>query len=90
MDLAGKRILVIGGAGFIGSHVVDQLLKTDVREVVVYDNFFRGSLDNLKDAARANVLAMQSGANGVCYNVGRRAGTAVNRCSRFPRTDVGA
>ncbi len=50
MDLTGKRIMVIGGAGLIGSHVVDELLKTDVAEVVVYDNFFRGSTDNLKDA----------------------------------------
>ena len=50
MNLAGKKVLVIGGAGLIGSHVVDELLKTDVAEVVVYDNFFRGSMDNLKDA----------------------------------------
>jgi UDP-glucose 4-epimerase len=52
LDLAGKKILVIGGAGLIGSHVVDALLETDVGEVVVYDNFFRGSMDNLKDAMR--------------------------------------
>ena len=50
MDLAGKRMLVIGGAGLIGSHVVDELLKTDVGEIVVYDNFFRGSHDNLQQA----------------------------------------
>jgi UDP-glucose 4-epimerase len=50
MDLAGKKVVVVGGAGFIGSHVVDELLKTDVREVVIYDNFFRGSHDNLRQA----------------------------------------
>ncbi|KAA0215325.1 MAG: NAD-dependent epimerase/dehydratase family protein [Leptolyngbya sp. PLA3] len=50
MDIAGKKVLVIGGAGLIGSHVVDELLKTDVREIVVYDNFFRGSYDNLSEA----------------------------------------
>ena len=52
MELAGKRVMVIGGAGFIGSHVVDELLKTDVGEVIVYDNFFRGRRDNLREAMR--------------------------------------
>ncbi len=45
------RILVIGGAGFIGSTIVDQLLETDVREVIVLDNFLRGTRANLEHAA---------------------------------------
>lgn len=52
MELQGKRVVVIGGAGLIGSHVVDELLKTEVKEVIVYDNFFRGSLANLEEALR--------------------------------------
>jgi UDP-glucose 4-epimerase len=44
--------LVVGGAGFIGSHIVDQLTETDVKEIVIYDNFFRGSMDNLKQAMK--------------------------------------
>lgn len=40
--LTNAKVLVIGGSGFIGSHVVGELLKTDVGQVVVYDNFARG------------------------------------------------
>ena len=49
MKLTHKKILVIGGAGFIGSYVVSELLKEDVAEVVVYDNFARGQKDYLKE-----------------------------------------
>ncbi|OPY62532.1 MAG: dTDP-glucose 4,6-dehydratase [Pelotomaculum sp. PtaU1.Bin065] len=52
MDLTNKKVLVIGGAGLIGSHVVEELLKEPVREVVIYDNFTRGVLDNLTDALK--------------------------------------
>lgn len=52
VDLIGKRFLVIGGAGFIGSHIVDALLREGVARVIVYDNFSRGSLANLSGALR--------------------------------------
>ena len=50
MDIRGKRFLVIGGAGLIGSHTVDLLTAEDVSEIVVYDNFARGTEENLSDA----------------------------------------
>jgi len=42
--------MLIGGAGLVGSHIVDQLLHEPVAEIVVYDNFVRGTRDNLAAA----------------------------------------
>lgn len=50
MELDGKQILVIGGAGFIGSHVVAELLRTDVGQVTIYDNLTRGKVANLSES----------------------------------------
>ena len=52
MNLRNTRALVTGGAGLIGSHIADRLVKEPVAEVVVLDNFVRGRLQNL-DAAKA-------------------------------------
>jgi UDP-glucose 4-epimerase len=49
MEIKGKRFLVIGGAGFIGSHVVSELLKHDVKEVIIYDNYARGKISNISE-----------------------------------------
>jgi UDP-glucose 4-epimerase len=52
MDMNGKKFLVIGGAGLIGSHTIDQLLQNDVAEVTIFDNFVRGTTENLANALR--------------------------------------
>lgn len=49
-DIKDSIVLVAGGAGFIGSHLVDRLLKGGVKQVVIVDNMFLGSEDNLHDA----------------------------------------
>jgi UDP-glucose 4-epimerase len=42
-----SSILVTGGAGLIGSHIVDQLVKAGVQNIVILDNFVRGRRENL-------------------------------------------
>jgi UDP-glucose 4-epimerase len=49
MEIKDSKILVIGGAGFIGSFVVTELLKHPVKEVVIYDNFARGNKQYLQE-----------------------------------------
>lgn len=49
-DLSGASVLVTGGAGFIGSHLVDALLARGARSVAVVDTFFLGKEENLDDA----------------------------------------
>lgn len=50
MNLNEAKLVVIGGAGLIGSHTVDQLLAEPVREIVIYDNFVRGRMENITEA----------------------------------------
>lgn len=50
MMIIGKNVMVTGGAGFIGSHLVDGLFEQGAALVVVVDNFFLGSMDNLSDS----------------------------------------
>ena len=49
-DLKNSKVLVIGGAGFIGGFVVAELLKHDIKEVVIYDNLTRGKIKNIKNS----------------------------------------
>jgi UDP-glucose 4-epimerase len=97
-QIAGHRFLVTGGAGFIGSHIVDDLLESGAAEVRVLDNFVRGSLSNL-DAARASgrvsvirgdvrdASLVDELTSGVDY-VFHQAALRITRCAEAPREAV--
>ena len=51
-SLKDKKVLVIGGGGFIGSHVVLELLKEPIDSVLIYDNFVRGKAANIVEAMK--------------------------------------
>jgi UDP-glucose 4-epimerase len=58
--IRGKRVLITGGAGMIGSALADQLVEAGVGEIVVLDNFARGRMDNLAWAAEhGNVTVIE-------------------------------
>ncbi len=42
--------MVVGGAGFVGSHLIDQLIAEEPAEIIVFDNFVRGTRSNLAQA----------------------------------------
>ncbi|MBC7863638.1 MAG: SDR family NAD(P)-dependent oxidoreductase [Bacteroidia bacterium] len=52
MEIKNSKVLVIGGAGFIGSFIVKELLKQNAAKVVIYDNFARGKMENIADSLK--------------------------------------
>jgi UDP-glucose 4-epimerase len=97
-DIAGTCCLVTGGAGFIGSTIVDQLLAAGASEVRVVDNFVRGSLNNLSHAMEHAALEVIEGdirdaslmhrlIEGVDF-VFHQAALRITRCAEAPREAV--
>jgi UDP-glucose 4-epimerase len=59
--LRDKRILITGGAGLIGSHLTDLLVRVPAREIVILDNLSRGGLDNLATTIDSGVVTFIEG-----------------------------
>ena len=59
--MKGKKVLITGGAGMIGSTIAEQLAGSDVAEIVVLDNFVRGRLANLSGALESGQIKVVTG-----------------------------
>lgn len=98
MKFQGTRCLVTGGAGFVGSTIVDQLVAAGATEVRIIDNFVRGSWSNLAWALEQagvrviegdirNQALVNKATEGVDY-VFHQAALRITRCAEAPREAV--
>ncbi len=56
-----STILVTGGAGFIGSYVVEELLQLKPKKIIILDNLIRGSLENMKNFSGNPLVVFRQG-----------------------------
>jgi UDP-glucose 4-epimerase len=61
MQIKGNRFLITGGAGLMGSHITDRLLAKGASEIILLDNFVRGSMHNLESAMKDRRVRLVTG-----------------------------
>jgi UDP-glucose 4-epimerase len=95
VELKGKHVLVTGGAGFIGSHIVDLLAEEGCAEVIALDNMVRGRPENLTramargpvrlvdgDIGERNLMASLVEASDIVFH---QAALRITHCAANPR-----
>jgi UDP-glucose 4-epimerase len=95
IDIKGSRILITGGAGFVGSTILNQLLQAGVKEIIIIDNFIRGSKENIKGVISSDRVKLVEGdirdqdlinelLRGIdyCFHL---AALRITRCVEYPR-----
>jgi UDP-glucose 4-epimerase len=94
-EIGGSRVLITGGAGFVGSHIADALIDEGVAEILVLDNLVRGRHDNLAQARERGHVTFVEGdvrdaalvrrlMDGVDY-VYHEAALRITACAEMPR-----
>lgn len=95
MEIRGSNVLVTGGAGFVGSNLVDRLIREGAGKIIIIDNFVRGSIDNLKWALNngdIEVIRADISDSGLVLNymqgidyVFHEAALRITQCAQMPR-----
>jgi UDP-glucose 4-epimerase len=95
-NLNGSRILITGGAGFVGSHIADQLIADEnVGEIILLDNMLRGTMRNIEPALATGKVTLIEGdirdralvndlmaKTDYCFHM---AALRITRCAENPR-----
>jgi UDP-glucose 4-epimerase len=93
--IENSTILVTGGAGFIGSYVVEELISLKPKKIIILDNFIRGSMENMRSFIDDPIIDFQQGdirdlkklqlSIAGCDFVFHMAALRINACAASPR-----
>ena len=100
MKIEGNRFLVTGGAGFIGSHLVDTLLEKGAEKIIIFDNYTRGGEYNISQALCDKRVELLGGKGDLTHvdeieratlgmdGVFHLASLCLAHCQEFPRSGL--